>query len=90
MAIEKCIVTSHGLECPSAYIIIVEARHLKNGPSIAEVLIFKDNAAKNAGLSPLETCHAGFVYDLNNSKNIIGQAYDALKTMDKYSNGQDV
>lgn len=89
MAIKKNITTESGFSCDS-YMIVQNLIYIKDEATQGQLLKFKDQASKDAGLQPFSVWNFTFKFDINSSKNIIEQAYDAIKLHPDYSDCVDV
>lgn len=90
MALQKQLQTDQGFDCPQAYLMIQEIFYLKNSSTSGRLSIYKDKQARDDNKEPIYVFNFIFQYDITSNKNIIEQAYAAIKTLPEYSDCIDV
>lgn len=90
MALKKLITTDYGIDCADCYIIAKKIVAYKDQLATCEFWFFKDQSARIADKAPVKKLEISFTFDLEVDKNILKQAYLALKSMQEYSDSVDV
>jgi hypothetical protein len=90
MALQVDFTTQFGFECAESYHQVSSLVYDKGLKVKGCVRVFKDVAAKNGSLMPIETNEFYFDWAPNDTNNIVADAYEYLKTLPAYAGALDV
>ena len=92
MALQKTLILNNGISLPDAYIKIISLEipaNVEIGGEKKRFALIKTSIQSDANGSLIEMHSSDFQIDMN-GKNFIQQAYEHLKSIDKFKGSTDV
>jgi hypothetical protein len=90
MALEKCMITKHGITLDKAYLKIIEQGGTKDNINIS-LGIYSSAEAKESGFELIDVKKYDFTPSVaNGAPNFIKQGYEYLKTLSDYADAVDI